>query len=285
MDYEMADIDSYFDVEHPTFEDFHRENGQAYWYASDFIHWLGYKEYNPTMPPINKAMTVCISLPAIVTIDHFREEVRNLDGKPCKDFKLSRFACYLISMNADVRKPQVAKAQAYFAAFAASIQEYVRSNDDIERVSLRKEISERGDALSSTAKRAGVINYAFFVNKGYMGLYNMPIHRIRKLKGIPENETPLDYMGAEELGANIFRVTQTDAKIKRENIRGQAALEETALQVGRTVREAIQKTGGTMPEDLPAEVHVKKITSELKKTSKELDKADKNLVKKNKKRQ
>jgi DNA-damage-inducible protein D len=283
MSNDMSAIDSYFDVEHPTFEDFYHENGQIYWYASDFIHWLGYREYAPTMPPINKAMSVCLSIPTIITADHFREEVRYLDGKPIKDFKLSRFACYLVSMNADVKKAQVAKAQAYFAAFTVSIQEYVKSYEDIERVPLRKEISEREKALFSTAKQAGVVRYDYFSNKGYMGLYNMPIHKIRELKGAQDNETPLDYMGAEELGANIFRITQTNAKIKRENIRGQDSLEQAALQVGRTVRKAIQETGGTMPEELPPEVHVKRIKSDLKKTSKELDKADKKLIQQKKK--
>ncbi|MDR1025669.1 MAG: hypothetical protein LBL56_08075 [Treponema sp.] len=283
MSDDTSDIGSYFDAEHPAFEDFYHENGQIYWYASDFIHWLGYREYSPTMQPINKAMSVCLSIPSIITADHFREEVRYLGRKPIKDFKLSRFACYLVSMNADVKKVQVAKAQVYFAAFTASFQEYVKSHEDMERVWLRKDISEGEKSLASTAKQAGVVRYDYFANKGYMGLYNMSIHKIRELKGIPGRETPLDYMGSEELGANIFRITQTNAKIKRENIRGQNALEQAALQVGQTVRNAIRETGGTMPEDLPAEVHVKKIKSELKKTSKELNKADKKLIKKKKK--
>jgi DNA-damage-inducible protein D len=234
------------------------------------------------MPPINKAMSVCISIPTIITADHFREEVRFLDGKNIKDFKLSRFACYLVSMNADTKKPQVAKAQAYFAAFATAIQEYIRTTEDIERVPLRKDISEREKTLFSTAKQAGVERYDYFSNKGYIGLYNMPIYRLRELKGVPNNKTPLDYMGSEELAANIFRITQTNAKIKRENIRGQAHLEEAAEMVGKTVRRAIKETGGTMPEDLPPKVHVNKIRSELKKTSKEFDKKDKKLIEKKK---
>jgi DNA-damage-inducible protein D len=278
-----SDIGVYFDAEHPAFEDCYHENGQIYWYASDFIHWLGYQEYSPTIAPINKAMSVCLSLPSIIIIDHFREEFRFLDKKRIKDFKLSRFACYLIAMNADIKKVQVAKAQVYFAAFTASIQEYVKSNEDMERVSLRKDIIKEEKVLNATAKQAGVVKYDYFTNKGYMGLYNMPIHKIRQLKGIPDRESPLDYMGSEELGANIFRITQTNAKIKREQIRGQTALEQAALQVGQTVRKAIQETGGAMPEDLPVEVHVNKITSELKKTSKELNKADKKLIKKKKK--
>jgi DNA-damage-inducible protein D len=276
----MPDIEQYFSIDNPAFEDNFHSNGQVFWYASEFIHWLGYKEYSPTMPPISKAMSVCISIPSIVTVDHFREEVRFLDGKNIKDFKLSRFACYLISMNADIKKESVAKAQVYFAAFAAAIQEYIHSSEDIERVSLRKDISEGEKSLFATAKQAGIERYDFFANKGYIGLYNMPIYKIRELKGVPNNETPLDYMGAEELAANIFRITQTNAKIKRENIKGQYKLEETAEMVGKTVRRAIQETGGTMPENLPPEVHVKKIKSELKKTSKEFDKKDKKLIEK-----
>jgi DNA-damage-inducible protein D len=276
----MSDTDQFFNLDNPAFEENSHSNGQIYWYASDFIRSLGYKEYSPTMPPINKAMSVCFSIPTIIAADHFREEVRFLNGKNTKDFKLSRFACYLVAMNADVKKEMVAQAQAYFAAFATAIQEYIRSSDDIERVPLRKEISDHEKSLSSTAKQAGIVNYAYFVNKGYMGLYNLPIHRIRELKGISPSETPLDYMGAEELGANIFRITQTNAKIKREEIRGQQNLETAAFEVGRNVREAIRQNGGTMPEDLPSEVHVRKIQSELKKTSKEFDKKDKKLISK-----
>jgi len=272
--------EQYFDIANPAFEDSFHTNGQIFWYASEFIHWLGYKEYSPTMPPINKAMSVCLSIPTIITTDHFREEVRFLDGKNIKDFKLSRFACYLVSMNADIKKPVVAQAQAYFAAFAAAIQEYIRTSEDIERVPLRKEISEWERTLSSTAKFAGVERYDYFANKGYMGLYNMPIHKLRERKNIPDGKTPLDYMGAEELGANIFRITQTNAKIKRQEIRGQQNLEAAAFEIGRNIRDVIIKNGGTMPEDLPAEVHIKKIKSDLNKTSKAFGKEDKKKIEK-----
>lgn len=196
----------YFDPDNPAFEEHFHSNGQIYWFASEFVHWLGYTEYAPTMPPISKAMSICISLPAIITIDHFKEEVRDINGKRMKDFKLSRFACYLVAMNADIKKEPVAKAQAYFAAITAQVQEFINTHNDIDRLPLRKEISDHEKALSSTAKQAGVTRYDYFSNKGYMGLYNMPIHKIRTLKDIPDGETPLDYMGSEELGANIFRI-------------------------------------------------------------------------------
>jgi DNA-damage-inducible protein D len=272
--------EQYFDISNPAFEDSFHTNGQIFWYASEFVKRLGYNEYSPTMSPINKAMSVCLSLPSIVTADHFREEVRTIDGKPIKDFKMSRFACYLVAMNSDIKKEAVVKAQAYFAAFTAQIHEYIKTQNDIERVPLRKEISEHEKSLSATAKLYGVVQYAYFANKGYMGLYNMPIHKLRELKNIPDGETPLNYMGAEELGANIFRITQTDAKIKREGLHGQNALETAAYHVGKAVRNAIAETGGTMPEDLPPEVHIKKIESDLKKTSKAFGKEDKKKIEK-----
>jgi DNA-damage-inducible protein D len=274
-----GDEQSLFDITKPVFEESYHSNGQIYWYASDFVRWLGYKEYSPSMVPINKAISVCMST-NLATADHFREEWRVIGEKRMKDYKLSRFACYLIAMNSDIKKAPVARAQAYFAAFTAQIHEYIQNQGDIERIALRKEISEHEKSLSSTAKQAGVVQYAYFTNKGYMGLYNMPIQRIRELKGAPAGETPLDYMGAEELGANIFRITQTDAKIRRENIRGQGDLEQAAYRVGRTVRKAIAENGGTMPEELPPQVHVAKIKSELKKTSKEFNKTDKKLIEK-----
>jgi DNA-damage-inducible protein D len=273
------DEQSLFDIANPVFEESYHSNGQIYWYASDFVLWLGYKEYSPAMSPVNKAISVCMST-NLATADHFREEWRMINGRQMKDYRLSRFACYLIAMNSDIKKTPVAKAQAYFAAFTAQIHEYIQNQGDIERIALRKEISEHEKSLSSAAKQAGITDYAYFANKGYMGLYNMPIHKIRELKGVPAGATPLDYMGAEELGANIFRITQTDAKIKRENIRGQDDLEQAAFQVGRTVRKAIAENGGTMPEELPPHVHVAKIKSELKKTSKEYNKTDKKLIEK-----
>ena len=272
--------EQYFDITNPAFEDSFHFNGQLFWYASDFVKWLGYNDYSPTMPPINKAISVCISLPSIITTDHFREEAKIINGKHMKDFKMSRFACYLVAMNSDIKKEAVAQAQAYFAAFTAQIHEYIKGQDDIERVPLRKEISEHEKSLSSTAKQHGVEQYAYFANKGYMGLYNMPIHKLRERKDIPYKESPLDYMGAEELGANIFRITQTNAKIRRENLQGQGALESAALNVGKTVREAIQKTGGTMPEDLPKEAHIKRVKSDLSKTSKVFCKEDKKKIEK-----
>lgn len=256
-----------------NFESCSHENGGVYWYASDFMQALGYKEFNIVMKPILKATQVCTNT-GIDIQEHFVRFENKKNGKAFKDIKLTRFACYLVVMNADIKKQNVANAQAYFAAFTSTIQQYFIEQQDIERINLREHISEHEKSLNSVAKRAGVQNYAFFQNKGYLGLYNMSLSRLKELKGIPNNRTPFDFMGAEELGANIFRVTQTEAKIKRDNIRGQNNLEKTAYNVGEMVRNVLIQNGSDLPENLPPAEDIKHIRSDLKRTNKAFNKQD-----------
>lgn len=266
----MSDTDLdlfHFEDDRPSFEDCSRKNGLLYWYASEFMGFLGYGEYAPTLKPIQKAIQVMLSLD-IDSSEHFREEFREMDGKRVKDLKLSRFACYLVAMNADSKKPQVAKAQIYFAALAEYFQQYIHDHEDVERVALRDEVTDHEKSLSKIAYTAGVENYAFFQSQGYLGLYNMPLSAVKLRKRIPDNRSPLDFMGSEELGANIFRITQTAAKIKRDRVTGQRNLEAAAYDVGRKVRDTIRSIGGTMPESLPPAEDIKKIKSDLKRTNK-----------------
>ena len=264
---------SLFEGENPGFETLSHQNGNLHWYASVVMEDLGYTDFKITAQPILKAYQVCVNT-GIDPLEHFAYFDNEKDGKRFKDIKLTRFACYLIVMNADIRKPNVSKAQAYFAEFTTAIHQYFIEQQDIERIDLRGQISEHEKTLNSTAKQAGVTNYAFFQNKGYLGLYNMPLARIKEIKGIPENRTPFDFMGAEELGANIFSVTQTDAKIKREKIMGQKKLEEVAYGVGKMVRNALIENGSTLPEDLFPSEDIKQIKSGLKKTHKAFNKND-----------
>lgn len=264
---------SLFEAADPQFEEFSHQNGSLYWYASTLMAALGYDDFKINAKPILKASQVCTNS-GINYMEHFMPCDNEKDGKVFRDMKLTRFACYLVVMNADIKKPNVAKAQAYFAAITATIQQYFIDQEDIERIDLRGQISEHEKMLNSTAKQAGIIKYGYFQNKGYMGLYNMPLSKIRKIKGIPESRTPFDYMGAEELGANIFRITQTDAKIKREKITGQEGLEQAAFKVGKMVRNALIENGSTMPENLPPAEDIKQIKSGLKKTDKAFKKRD-----------
>lgn len=270
----MANELTLFEGDDPDFEKLSHQNGNLYWYASTLMQALGYDEFKINAQPILKASQVCTNA-GINYMDHFIPCDNEKDGKHIRDMKLTRFACYLVVMNADIKKPNVAKAQVYFAALTNAVQEYFIEQADIERIDLRGQISEHEKALASTAKKSGVQKYGFFQNQGYMGLYNMPLWKIKQIKGIPENRTPFDFMGREELGANIFRITQTEAKIKRENITGQKGLEDAAYNVGRMVRNVLKENGSTLPEQLPPSQDIKQIKSDLKKTNKAFNKKDK----------
>lgn len=264
---------SLFEGTTPNFENLSHQNGMLYWHASTLMEALGYDDFKINAKPILKASQVCTNS-GINYMEHFIPFDNERDGKTFRDMKLTRFACYLVVMNSDIKKTNVSKAQAYFAAFTESVQRYLIEQEDIERIDLRGQISEHEKALNSTAKQAGIENYAFFQNKGYLGLYNMSLLQLRQLKQIPDKRTPFDFMGREELGANIFRITQTEAKIKREKIKGQQGLENAAYNVGRMVRNVLKENGSTLPEDLPPMQDIKNIKSDLKKTDKAFKKQD-----------
>ncbi len=267
MDNQTPDL-FHLDEAQPNFEALAQENGFRFWLGSRLAESLGYSETNKLDKAINKAMTVCMTL-GIPVIENFVQT----DG--AKDYKLSRFACYLTVMNGDVRNPLVAKAQAYFAGLAVAFSEYTKA-DSVERVLIRGEISDREGTLSSTAKTQGVENYAFFQNAGYRGMYNMNLTKLKNYKGMGEQTkgSLLDFMGKDELAANLFRITQTEAKIRNEGIRGQKSLETTAEGVGRDVRNTMIKISGQKPEELRLEKSIVDVKKNLKLTHKELKKID-----------
>ncbi|MEM6268768.1 MAG: BRO family protein [Bacteroidota bacterium] len=246
----MGDIQSvfHFDNGQDNFESFSLENGFTYWWASDLMRFLGYETTTSFNKAINKAMTTCNTL-NIPIIDNFVQAQRIVDGQNTLDWKLSRFACYLTTMNGDSKKPQVAEAQAYFATIAGAVQNYIEEANKVERLIAREEVSEREKSLTGVAYQAGVRNYAFFQKAGYRGKYNKNINSLKVIRGVDKKRSLLDFMGKEELAANLFRITQTELKIKNDNVQGQNRLENTAEQVGRKVRESIIEISGTAPED------------------------------------
>lgn len=256
-----------------AFDDFSSIDGLTYWLASDVAMMLGYSDMDAINKAINKAVAVCTTL-NIPVFDNF---IQYQSSNSRNDFKLTRFACYLVVMNGDIHNSKVSSAQAYFAQLAAEIQAAYQDSDGVNRVYLRGEITNREKTLSHVAHSHGVTDYGLFQNAGYRGMYNMNLAQLKARKGLPQAAgTMLDFMGSEELAANIFRITQTEAKIRNQNIIGQKPLENAAETVGRSVRKVMIENSGTRPEDLRlSQEKIQTIRSDIKKTRKALDKHDK----------
>ena len=254
------------------------ENGTEFWYARELQKALEYTEYGKFLPVIEKAIEACrkTGFDEGNHFAHVSEMVRIGSGAERKmdSYKLSRYACYLIVMNGDPRKEVIALGQTYFAVKTRQKElsdEVAQLSEDEKRLAIRDEVTIRNKFLASSAKAAGVetpVDYAVFQNRGYQGLYNgLGMKDIHKRKGLKKNEQILDHMGATELAANLFRITQTDDKLRRENIKGKELANETHFAVGKKVRQTIAELGGTMPENLPTpKISAKKLKQERKKT-------------------
>ena len=266
----------HFDNSRPSFETMAQENGFRFWLASQLMEALGYASMKPVLAAVNKAMVACAQLNVPIN-ENFEQTKTDQVGS---DFKLSRFACYLTVLNGDPKNKRIAEAQAYFITMAEAFRQYVQQADSVERVLVRGEISEREKTLSGVAHSQGVDNFAFFQNAGYRGMYNMNLAKIRDVKGVPANRSPLDYMGKTELAANLFRITQTEEKILNENIKGQQRLESAAEAVGTKVRKTMLEISGVGPESLPPARDLKQVKKDLVKAGKEYAKLDKPKSKK-----
>ncbi len=240
------------------------EQGNEYWSARDLYKILGYTEWrNFNSRVIKRAMKACEENGRSIS-DHFVQSSKVIEhGKGAKqettDVRLTRYAAYLTVMNGDPNMPIVAMGQEYFAAQTRR-HEIITSQiatlpEDQKRLVYRSEMTIFNQQLNEAAKQSGVISpadFAAFTDFGYMGLYKgMGENAIHTHKHLTEKEHILDYMGSEELGANIFRATQTEAKLKRKRVKDKVKANQTHMEVGKEVRETIKRLGGTMPEDLP----------------------------------
>lgn len=238
------------------------ESGAEYWLARELCHVLQYADWRNFEYAIFKAMEAC-KTSGYAPEDHFGNATTftNLGSgatRKISDYALDRYACYLIVMNGDPEKKMIAIGQTYFAVKTRQqelSESYDQLSEDQKRLAIRNEITAHNKSLTEAAQMAGIEDqreYAIFQNKGYQGLYGgLGVKEIHARKGLKKSQKILDHMGSTELAANLFRATQTDEKLRRDNIKGKQAAYDTHFQVGKKVRQTIKELGGTMPEDLP----------------------------------
>lgn len=238
------------------------EYGEEYWLARELARVLQYSDWRNFENAIYKAMDACKNSGNSID-SHFGDvttftKMNTGSMRKIGDYALSRYACYLIVMNGDPRKDVIAAGQTYFAVKTRQqelIENYDQLSEDQKRLAIRNEMIGHNKSLAEAAQLAGIVepkDYAIFQNKGYQGLYGgLGAKEIHERKGLKKSQKILDHMGSTELAANLFRATQTDEKLRRENIKGKQAACETHFEVGKKVRQTIKELGGTMPEDLP----------------------------------
>ena len=236
------------------------ENGNEYWYARELQKVLEYNKWENFEKVIEKAKLSCLNSNYGLQ-DHFPDVRKMVDIgsntlRNIVDYKLSRYACYLIAQNGDSKKKVIALAQTYFAIQTRKQelleQEYNSLTEDEKRFYQRDLTKKENYSLNQTAKKAGVKNFDKFHNAGYKGLYNgETTNDIAKRKGLRYREDILDNMGSDELIANLFRISQTNQKLINDNVQGEGNANDVHYNVGREVRNTIKRIGGTMPEDLP----------------------------------
>ena len=258
------------------------EDGNEYWYARELQKVLEYTEWRKFVGVMKKAINSCKTSNYVVS-DHFvgADKMINLGKggqRKVSDYKLSRYACYLIAQNGDSRKKVIALAQTYFAIQTRKqelLEEEYNSLTEDEKRFYQRDLTKKGNSsLNQTAKKVGVKNFDKFHNAGYKGLYNgETANDIAKRKKLRYREDILDNMGSDELIVNLFRISQTNQKLINDNVQGEGNANDVHFNIGKNIREVIAKNGGTMPEDLPTP----------DKSLKELEKENNNLIIKNRK--
>lgn len=245
------------------------DDGQEYWSSRDLARELEYSDYRKFLNVIDKSKVACENSGEVIH-NHFvhKDEMVSIGSgaeRMIDTIYLSRYACYLIVQNSDPTKIVVAKGQTYFAIQTRRQERTDNLIEDNKRVFLREEMKKHNTSLMQTASVAGVESYAIFQNAGYKGLYGgLTMQDIRTRKKLKKSQKILDHMNSEELAANLFRATQTDAKIKRENIKGQGNANFAHYEVGQKVRNTIKSLGGTMPEELPTPDAIGKAQTRIK---------------------
>lgn len=284
----MTDAKRITKQHHATFEGIRQfdENGEEFWLARDLAPLLDYPQWRNFLPVLDKAREACRNSGQRVE-DHFADirkmvEIGSGARREVEDVRLSRYACYLVVQNGDPSKPVIANGQTYFATQTrrqelADEQKFAQLTEDEKRLAIRNELATHNKHLAAAAKDAGVettLDFAIFQDHGYKGLYGgLGNKEIHARKGLKKSQKILDHMGSTELAANLFRATQTEEKLRRDNVRGKNQANQTHYEVGRKVRQTIQELGGTMPENLhKPDASIQQLESAKKKLAKKTGK-------------
>jgi len=269
---------------HATFEGIRHvdADGNEFWLARPLAKVLDYSEYRHFLPVVERAREACRNSAQPVA-DHFEDvldmvEIGSGARRELPDVRLSRYACYLIVQNGDPAKAVIANGQTYFAMQTrrqelADDAKFAQLSEDEKRLAIRNELAAHNKYLAAAAKDAGVetpLDYAIFQDHGYKGLYGgLGNREIHDRKGLKNSQKILDHMGSTELAANLFRATQTEEKLRRDQVQGKAKANATHYNVGRKVRQTIADLGGTMPENLPKpDSSIQQLASAQKKLNK-----------------
>lgn len=248
-----------------TFENAAKDNGVRYWDAQAFMRSLGYETWTSFQRVLNKAIASCAQLG--INIGDVFIPITVVDGpKVTNSYKLTRFACFLVSMHADAKKPEVAQANVVLAALADALISEKIGDGSFERIEIREELKAGETIMSGAAKSGGLepMQYGIFKDAGIRGMYDMSLRELVVYKHAPGDKTIYDYMGKTELAANLFRVTQTAERIKNKNTKGLTALSATAQMVGAEVRSVMMRSGGDAPENLVLEEDIHSVKKRIK---------------------
>jgi len=249
--------------------------GFPYWYGRDLMEILNYVRWENFKEVVEKAVAACNNSGRFSN-NHFREITEKVAigsgaKKNRENIVLSKYACYLIAMNGDTGKPEVSTAQTYFAVQTQQREIEQALTDGQRRLLLRNRVKDANKKLVGAAKDAGVQKFAIFQDSGYRGLYGgLGVQALKQKKAIPAAEDFLDCVDREELAANEFRITQTEAKLRRDNIKGEQRANHAHYEIGKKVRQAIADIGGTMPELLPAAPSIKSLSTKQHKDTEQL---------------
>lgn len=255
------------------------EHGSEFWSARELAKVLDYSDFRNMLGVIASARTACTQS-GHAEQDHFVETTEMVGigsgaQRPVEEWLLSRYACYLVIQNADPSKPLVALGQTYFAVQTRrqELADEEALKEGKMRLLLRDEMKKHNKNLAGAAKQAGVVqplDYAIFMDHGYRGLYGgLTAKDVHRRKGLKKKESILDHMGSTELAANLFRATQTEEKLRREEASTKEHANRIHNEVGKKVRQTIRELGGTMPENLPVAEDIKKVASREKKRLKD----------------